>query len=133
MLKEGWSPYQKAVKAAKTKYFSEIIAANLHDARVLYNTLNSVLNVNELVPLEASNKTCNSFLNFFMDKVGNIRSLISLPSHDPSMLVSCSDLLDQFHHVSLSSLEKFVCCTKTSGSPCDIVPLLKEVFPMLGT
>lgn len=48
MLRETCS-YKKAMKAARSKFFSDIIASNSYNSLVLFNTLNYVLNVYEHV------------------------------------------------------------------------------------
>lgn len=49
MLRDCWSHYQRTVKDAKRKYFSDIILSNCHKPRVLFKTIN--------------------FMHFFIDKV----------------------------------------------------------------
>uniref|UniRef100_A0A3B3HT18 Reverse transcriptase domain-containing protein n=1 Tax=Oryzias latipes TaxID=8090 RepID=A0A3B3HT18_ORYLA len=133
LLRGSWRSYQKTMKAAKTKHFSDIIASNQHNPRVLFKTINSVLNVPQPVSLENSTEVCEMFMTFFIDKIKNIRTLISPPSFSHSVSTSCSTVLHRFEHVSLSYLEKLISQMKPSGSPNDPVPprLFKEVFPTL--
>lgn len=75
------------------------------------------------------------FSNFFLGKVVNTRALISPPSQDPSVLIFCVAVFDQFEPFSLSILDQLVASMKPTGSPIDIIPprFLKEVFPTLGS
>lgn len=113
-----WKVYQRAVKAAKHSYFSQLIAASLHNMHhVLYNTINSVLNIEAHVLLQSSDVTCNHFINFSVDKVSSLRPP-TLSIADPAMHVSCSSLLlfYQFLPIPLPDLEKLVLKAKPRGS-----------------
>lgn len=50
------------MKAAKAKYFAEIVTANRHNPRVLFNMVNTALNVPQSDGLEASPEVCENFL-----------------------------------------------------------------------
>lgn len=65
MLRDSWRAYQRIVKAAKTKQFSDIIILNCHKPHVLFKTVNSILNVPPSAGLEASNEVCENFLGFY--------------------------------------------------------------------
>uniref|UniRef100_A0A669CTZ7 Reverse transcriptase domain-containing protein n=1 Tax=Oreochromis niloticus TaxID=8128 RepID=A0A669CTZ7_ORENI len=132
-LKTSWKAYQRAVKTAKNSYFSQLIAANSHNPRVLYNTINSVLNAEDHVLLQSSEVMCNRFLNFFVDKVASLRPS-TVASVDPAVHVPCLNLLIAFQPVVLPELEKLVLTAKPCGSPNDVVHprFLKEVFPTVG-
>ncbi|XP_042071436.1 uncharacterized protein LOC121812696 [Haplochromis burtoni] len=94
-LKTSWKVYQRAVKAAKHSYFSQLIAASSHNPRVLYNTINSVLNPEGYILLHSSAVMCNKFLNYFVEKVASLRPP-TLPIADPAMHGSCSSLFSAF-------------------------------------
>ena len=134
ILKDCWRCYQDTVKETKQKYLANLIELNRHNPRVLFKTIDTILNAPQPVSLEASPETCNSFLDFFIDKVATVRALISAPASDPSVPVPCSAIFEMFEPVSLSFLEDLIGHLKPSGSPYDVVPpgFLKEVFPCLG-
>ena len=73
----------------------------------MVKTIDTVLNAPQPVSLEASPEMCNSFLQFFIDKVATARTLILSPAPDPSVPVPCSAALDKFEPVSLSFLKRF--------------------------
>jgi hypothetical protein len=51
ILKDSLQTYQGAVKTAKAQYFSDIIERNYHRPRVLFSTINSIVNPpNVIVP-----------------------------------------------------------------------------------
>lgn len=90
MLRDSWRFYQKTVKAAKNKHFSDIIQSNCNNPRVLFKTVNSVINAPQPV-CAISSEVCEKFLHFFIDKVEMTRALICPHSVDPSILpVTCS-------------------------------------------
>lgn len=103
-----WKVYQRAVKAAKHSYFSQLIAASLHNMHhVLYNTINSVLNIEAYVLLQSSDVTCNHFINFSVDKVSSLRPPTLSIAH-LAMHVSCSSLFSAFLPIALLDLETVV-------------------------
>ena len=134
ILKDCWRCYQSTVKEARREYLSNIIESNCHNPRVLFKTIETVFNSPKPMCTEASPEMCNSFLDFFTDKVATARALISTPVPDPSDPVPCSAVLALFEPVSLKVLEDVVGQIKPSGSPCDTVPphFFKEVFPSIG-
>lgn len=57
--------YQKSVKVARAKYFAHIISRNSHSLKLLFDTINTVLNpVATACPVQAT-FTCDEFQNFF--------------------------------------------------------------------
>lgn len=132
-LRDSWRSYQKTVKTAKTKHFSDIIDSNAHNPSVLFKMVNSALNAPQSACLESSIELCETFKSFFINKVADIRALISSPSYEPDISVTCSAVFDQFEPVSLSSLKDIIGHMKPAGSPNDPIPprLLKEVLPTL--
>uniref|UniRef100_A0A669CPU2 Reverse transcriptase domain-containing protein n=1 Tax=Oreochromis niloticus TaxID=8128 RepID=A0A669CPU2_ORENI len=134
ILKDCWRLYQDTVKEAKRKYFSKIISSNSHNPRVLFKSIDSVLNAPQSGCLEASHKLSNDFMCFFIEKVATTRALISSPESDPSVSIPCSAVFNQFEPVTLSYLEDVVGHLRPSGSPNDPVPpqFFKEIFPSIG-
>lgn len=132
MLRDCWRHYQTCLKEAKRKYFAEIILSNCNKPRVLFQTIDSVLNVPLTVCFDASYDVCEKFLHFFIDKVTTIRAQIPPSAYDPSIPVVCSAVFDKFEPVTLFGLQKIVGHMKPSGSPNDIIPprLFKEVVSL---
>lgn len=77
-LRESLSSYQKAVRAAKTKYFSKIVSNNCHKPRILFGIINSVLNPPTADPHIAVNITSENLMKLFINKIVDIRSHIIL-------------------------------------------------------
>ncbi len=69
MLKDCLANFQKAVKSAKSKYFSNLIAKNHHSSKALFSVLNSVLNPPVNVISNPSVLFCEGFSRFFCDKI----------------------------------------------------------------
>ena len=67
ILKDCWCLYQSTVKEARRKHLSEITESNSHNPRVLFKTIESVLDSPQPVCTEESPEMCNSFLHFFID------------------------------------------------------------------
>ena len=99
ILKDCWHRYQNTIKEVKREYLSNLIVSNSHNPRVLFKTIDSVLNAPQSVCLEASPELCNNFLHFFLDKVINTRATISAPASDPSVSVPCQAVFDKFERV----------------------------------
>ena len=133
-LKECWRKYQSTVKTEKTRHFSDIISKNVDKPRVLFKTIEHLLNPPEPTCLETSSETCGKFLSYFVDKVTNIRAHISPPVSDPSIVVTCTSTFNHFNPVSLLELTDLVNQLKTSSCPSDVIPthLFKEVWESIG-
>ena len=82
------SEYHRAVKTAKTQYISTLVSRNSHKPQVLFNTLNSLINLRNESPVVPSPALCESFEKFFIDKVVALRppdtSAITLPAPPPA-------------------------------------------------
>jgi len=65
ILRESLHVFQKAVKSAKSKYLAEIVSKNQHRPRILFSTIDSVLNpVADAFPT-LSDTLCENFSSFF--------------------------------------------------------------------
>lgn len=130
------SDYQRAVKTAKTAYFSAMVSNNSHKPQVLFNVLNSLLNPRVNSPVVPSPNLCDNFLNFFINKVSSLRPGYTnvMPTFDPAP-VPCPAVLDQFEPVSLHSLSDVIKRLRPTNCPTDSIPsrLLKEVFDSVGS
>uniref|UniRef100_A0A8C1UC21 Reverse transcriptase domain-containing protein n=1 Tax=Cyprinus carpio TaxID=7962 RepID=A0A8C1UC21_CYPCA len=127
--------YQRAVKEAKSKYLSNIIINSGHCPRVMFNTINSVVNPHICSLTDASVSTCENFLHFFINKVESVRQLTTNSSVTDSVVAAAhSAVFEQFEPVSLSFFNEVVHKMKITNCPLDFVPtkLLKEVFTTVG-
>lgn len=116
--------YQSSVKTAKAQYFAELINKNAHRPKILFNTINSILNpaAAALASLAPTTETCEMFLNFFIEKIENIRSHISSSVSDPSMARCPISHLQQFQPVSSTQLSEVVSHMKPTHCPSDLIP-----------
>lgn len=139
MLRNCLADYQRAVREAKSKYLSDTISRNSHCPRVLFNTINSVVNPYISAVTDVSTTTCENFLRFFVDKVDSVRRDTCKSfnmSFNKDLLVTPvhSAVFEQFELVSLSSLGDIVKSLKPTNCPLDTVPakVLKMVFDTVG-
>ncbi len=61
ILKETWNRYQKTVKAKTTKYLSNVILNSSHKPKVLFSTMNAVLNASQPTVSDVSPHTSERF------------------------------------------------------------------------
>ena len=82
-----YSPVEFTV-SQKREHLANLIESNRHNPRVLFTTIDTVLNAPQPVCTETSPDMCNRFLNFFIDKVATARALISapVPTLSPALL-----------------------------------------------
>ncbi len=66
IFKQSLSTYQSLVKDEKNKFLSDVIARNQHKPKILFNTINSVINPPENGLIKESLDLCESFFNFFL-------------------------------------------------------------------
>uniref|UniRef100_A0A3Q3R0V1 Reverse transcriptase domain-containing protein n=1 Tax=Monopterus albus TaxID=43700 RepID=A0A3Q3R0V1_MONAL len=134
MLRDSLLSYQKAVKDSKSQYLSNTILNNSHHPKVLFNTINAVINPQATLATEGSVVNCNLFQRYFIDKVLNIRRNISMSlPHVPPVSQVCH-IFDSFTLISLHQLKKLVAHLKPTSSPLDIVlaRIIKEAIDTVG-
>ena len=132
--------YQKAVREAKAQYLSRIISASSNRPRVLFSSINSVINPSSTAPTDISTTTSEKFLLHFIDKVKSVRQNIVVSSGISNADVDLSSpsehaaVLDSFEPVSFSFFSRVVQQMKPRNCPLDVVPakVLKEVFCSVG-
>lgn len=109
MMKSCLVNYRKSVKAARTKYFADIISRNSHSPKIVFDTINTALNpaAAATVCYVPNRVTCNEFLNFF-----------SPPTNDHAIVLCCPE----FEPVFLVHVKDIVSHTKLTTCPLDIVP-----------
>lgn len=126
--------YQRAVKLAKSNYFSVIISRNYNNSRVLFSTVNAVLHPTATLSFTPSADMCEEFLNFFIGKVVGIRSQILSVGIDFIPSVDPTNKLTSFMPVSLQQLNDITAHMKPTRSPGDVLPssLFKKVLDSIG-
>uniref|UniRef100_A0A671US34 Reverse transcriptase domain-containing protein n=1 Tax=Sparus aurata TaxID=8175 RepID=A0A671US34_SPAAU len=139
MLRDCLTDYQRAVHEAKSQYLSNIISSSSHCPKVLFDTINAVVNPCTSAVTDVSIATCENFLHHFVDKVDSVRkdtskSVITNTNKDLLAAPAHSAVFDQFELVSLNSLGDVVKSLKPTNCPLDILPakVLKMVFNTVG-
>nr|XP_061839065.1 uncharacterized protein LOC133621161 isoform X1 [Nerophis lumbriciformis]XP_061839075.1 uncharacterized protein LOC133621161 isoform X1 [Nerophis lumbriciformis] len=135
IFKESLFSFQMTVKAEMNIYLSQIISSNCNNPRVLFKTINTVIDAPKSAGFDASFEFCENCLHFFTDKIVSTRASLSQPSYDPSVPLHFSSVFHQFEPVSFSFLSDTVSHMKPSGSPADALPprLFKEVLATIGS
>jgi len=59
-------------KSSKSRQDKLVISKNCHRPKILFHTINSVVNPSSDVLPKPSLTICNNFLHFFVDKIANI-------------------------------------------------------------
>lgn len=78
ILKENIVKYNQCIKIARQAYFSNLIASNKNKPRILFSTVNRIINPPRSAHSELlSTAKCDEFAKFFKDKIANIRMDIS--------------------------------------------------------
>ncbi len=127
IFRESLSNYQKAVKAARSSYFSRIISHNSNNPKVLFSIIDKVLSPTINCFPTTSKGLCESFLKHFIDKVNSIRSDIVLVENVIANKINLSHCLSKFDLITLVQLEK-------TTSLHDILPsrLFKDMVDTIG-
>lgn len=134
ILKDCLSNYQSAVKAARNIYYSDLIDKHCHRPRILFRVINAVINPPALICPNLSSHMCNTFLNFFQNKITELRSHHIPHNPDPVSLQPPPLVLDQFEPVLLPALTVIVTKLKPTNCSSDIIPskLFKDIFAVIG-
>lgn len=135
LIKDLLRSYNEALQIARSAYLSNLINANHHNSKFLFDLINSL--VNPVKDCILSCIDCEEFLVFFRKKVNRLRasmawpvlvagvqgsSLVWLSSFSPLLFISLCDLKDTVHRV------------KPSPSPMDMVlaRLLQQLIEVAG-
>lgn len=98
MMQDTLCKYQRAVKSAKTKFFSDLVASNSQRPQVLFNVFNSLVNPRDSDCIVPSLILCENFLKHFVDKIAGL-------SFPPFTVISNSPDFS-FCQLSFSSLSR---------------------------
>uniref|UniRef100_A0A669FAZ4 Reverse transcriptase domain-containing protein n=1 Tax=Oreochromis niloticus TaxID=8128 RepID=A0A669FAZ4_ORENI len=131
--------YKKALRKARTSYYSSLIEENKNNPRFLFSTVarltKSQSSTEPTIPLTL---TSNDFMNFFTNKIFIIREKIT-NNHPTDVILSTATFstinvkLDSFSPIDLSELTSIINPSKPSTCLLDPIPtkLLKEVLPLI--
>ncbi|KAI5085332.1 hypothetical protein C0J45_23157, partial [Silurus meridionalis] len=138
--KESLLNYRKSLSAARSAYFSTLIENNKHNPRFLFST------VAKLTGNKSTALTCtpsigsNDFMNFFNNKIENIRQEIQTVNINPnyftsnpvdSSVIIADNQLQSFTTIHESDLISLISSSKSSTCILDPLPtsFFKQIAP----
>ncbi|XP_078799361.1 uncharacterized protein LOC144990211 [Oryzias latipes] len=136
--------YKKALRRARSQYYSTLISENGNNPRFLFSTIakltRSQSSVEPHVPVSLSS---DHFLTFFDSKISNIRHKLNqvIPTINPEQAeavemeasIETSVTLDCFTAVDEAEITSIITSSKSSTCLLDPIPtrLFKETFPLI--
>lgn len=130
--------YKNALSTARTAYYSNIINAGKNNQRILFSTVNKLLQPPDTFPLTITQALCNSFLSFFQAKIDEIHQQLlssSYPPLPPWINDPCeiSSKLSEFIPVNEQTVIDIIHKSKSSSCLLDPLPttLVKVCLPSL--
>ncbi len=136
--RESILSYRKALKTARSDYFSSLLEENKHNPRYLFNTVTKLTKNKASTGVGISQEhSSNDFMNYFTSKIDTIRDKIVTmqPSATVShQIVHYRSPEEQFHSFSTigeEELYKLVKSSKPTTCMLDPIPskLIKELLP----
>ena len=134
--------YKRMLSIARASYLSNLIANNKNNPRFLFDTVASL--TRNPPPTINSPFTADDFLNFFNQKIINIRDEISkslppsgstnLPLSSTPQIIDNTTIFSHFDVISQDALNKLLLSSKSTNCLFDPLPakLIKELLPTLG-
>ncbi len=138
MMQDTLCKYQRAVKSAKTFFFSDVVASNRQRPQVLFNVVNSLVNPRDSDCIVPSLILCENFLKYFVDKITGLSFPPITVITDPPIFSFCPAVFQQFDHiiftVTFSHFSDIVKQLRPTNCPLDSIPgrLVKDVFDTVG-
>ncbi|XP_057183891.1 uncharacterized protein LOC130550429 [Triplophysa rosa] len=129
ILKDSLTTYQKSVSTAKSQYFSNLIAMNANRPKVIFKTINSVLNPATCSAPVGNLETCPEFLGFFVQKVQDIRFHLTPPDMVHSHGISPINFTS-FKPMTPSQFSALISKMKFTQCQSNVLPgrLIREVL-----
>ncbi len=131
------SSYRQALKAARTEHIRKLIDNNQNNPRFLFSTVARLTNNQTSPDLNIPSQfNSNDFMNFFTDKIDNIRNTItnvgSTASSTSASFIAPKEKLQCFTTIGREELNKLITASKPTTCLLDPVPtkLLKELSPI---
>ncbi len=134
MMQDALYKYQRAVKSAKTKFFSDVVASNRQRPQVLFSVFNSLVNPRDSDCIVPSLILCENFLKYFVDKITGLSFPPITVIIDSPIFSFCPAVFQQFEPVTFSHLSDIVKQLRPTNCPLDSIParLVKDVFDTVG-
>ncbi len=131
------SSYRQALKTARTEYIRKLIDNHQNNPRFLFSTVARLTNKQMSPDLNIPSQfNSNDFMNFFTDKIDNIRNTItnvdSTASSTSASFIAPKEKLNCFKTIGQDELNKLITSSKLTTCLLDPVPtkLLKELLPV---
>ncbi len=128
-LRESTLSYRKALKTARSDYFSSLLEENKHNSRYLFNTVSKLTKNKTSTGVDISQQhSSNDFMNYFTSKINTIRDHIvtmQLPTAVSHQIVHYRSPEEQFHSFSTigeEELYKLVKSAKPTTCVLDPIP-----------
>ncbi len=134
--KNSMSRYRQALKAARTEHIRKLLDNNQNNPRFLFSTVARLANKQMSPDLNIPYINSNDFMNFFTDKIHNIRNTItnvnSTASSTSASFIAPKDKLLCFTTMGQDEQNKLITASKPTTCLLDPVPtkLLKELLPV---
>ncbi len=135
---ENTLSYRKALKTARSAYFTSLLEENKHNPKYLFNTVDKLTkNITSAGADITQQHSSNDFMNYFTSKIETIRDKIvtmqlsATVSHQIVRYKSPEEQFHSFSSIGNEELYKLVKSYKPTNCMLDTVPskLLKEVLP----
>ncbi len=130
------SSYRQALKAARTEHIRKLIDNNQNNPRFLFRTVARLTNNQTSPDLNIPSQfNSNDFMNFFTDKIDNIRNTItnvgSTASSTSASFITPKEKLQCFTTIGWEELNILINASKPTTCLLDPIPtkLLKEWSP----
>uniref|UniRef100_A0A8C2BXZ1 Reverse transcriptase domain-containing protein n=1 Tax=Cyprinus carpio TaxID=7962 RepID=A0A8C2BXZ1_CYPCA len=133
-LRELTTSLNELLKSARTNYFSQLISSNKKNSKFLFDTINSIVSPSVSPTAVLSLPKSNVFLDFFVEKMKDIRaSIIPHPAHK-ACTFALSHPCFSFKLVTLHDVTTLLDKLKPSYGHSDVLPpsLFKQVFGSIG-
>ncbi len=136
--KNSMSSYRQALKAARTEHIRKLIDNNQTiQNKFLFSTVARLTNKQMSPDLNITSQfNSNDFINFFTEKIDNIRNTItnvdSTTSSTSALFIAPQEKLHCFTTIGQDELNKLITASNPTTCLLDHVPtkLLKEVLPV---
>lgn len=101
--------FQKAAQKSQSYTLLILLVKYCNTHKILFNTINSIINLHISYEVESSPTVCERFLRFFIEKIDGIRSSLN-PIHSNTLLNGSGTTasLNSFQPVSFSELRDLV-------------------------
>ncbi len=135
--KNSMSSYRQALKTARTEYIRKLKDNHQNNPRFLFSTVARLTNKQMSPDLNIPSQFNSiDFMNFFTDKIDNIRNTItnvdSAASSTSASFITPKEKLNCFTTIGQGELNKLITASKPTTCLLDPVPtkLLKELLPV---